>query len=358
MQNKLDPRQYTPYALNTPSGNLYFVQNDTSFDCYFLNRPSGDFDFSGSLRLNGGVVHYTDSSNTAGGDNVGVINSTNCFATGQSNLILNSNSSELSGQNNSILGGSDNQITTSDYGTILGGRNSLLFHTGSTLLGDGDNSRQKSSVSANSLTIDFSSGLFIQNNTYVNGSLYVTGQSTQLNDLYITSNSSGTFSGDCQILGTFYNTGSPLQNLQNLKDSSGFLVNLNSSTSGILNTAITGTGFLLNSNIASTGSNLVSFVSAASGALKTEYDLEFSYTIKTTGNQSVAGQKHFSQGVFFEFISGKDIQSTGRFIIGSGRAIPSTRNSVGTSGQISWDTRYLYICTGSSAWARMLITGW
>lgn len=355
MQNKLDPRQYTPYALNTPSGNLSFILGNTSFECYLLENQSGNFNYTGSLKINNGPVLFTNPSNTFGGTNVSIFNSTNAYATGQSNSILGSNNSELSGQNNTILGGSDNQVGSSDYGTILGGRNSLLSHTGATLLGDGNNARQKKSVEHYSLTVDFASGLFVQNKTYINGDFYVTGGNSYLRNFFVDPSYSGVFSGDLQVLGNAYHTGSPYQDLQNLRDASGILQNLTLSSSGTLRSLATGLSGAFDGKLSTTGSSLLSINLSTSGALTSDFNSKFSTCVRTTGNQTVDGRKFFNEGTFFNFISGRDIQSTGRFILGSGRFIPSAFNSLGTSGQISWSNGYLYICTGNNAWGRIAI---
>jgi hypothetical protein len=358
MQNKLDPRQYTPYALDTPSGNLSFSRQATSFDCYLNERLTGNFNITGSLRVNNGLVFSSDLSNTFGGSGIAIFNSINCYATGQNNTIVGSNLSELSGQNNSIFGGENNQISSSQYGTILGGRNVLLSHTGATILGDGDNSRIKRSVQHNSLTIDFSSGFFIQNNTFINGSLSVTGGNTVLNGFSVPSSNSGLLSGNLNILGTPFHTGSPLQNLQNLRDCSGTLQTFSTTASGSLRSLVTGMSGAFDTKIALTGSSSISYANSLSGTLSSDYNTKFTNTLQLTGNQTINGRKFFNEGAFFNFVSGNDIQSTGRFILGRGRFVPTAFNSIGTSGQLSWDGRYLFLCTGNSAWARIWITGW
>lgn len=356
MQNKLDPRQYTPYALNTPSGNLSFVEGVDFFNCYLLNDLSGSFNISGNLTVNGSPVSVPSSTNGFGGTNVSIFNSLNAFATGSSNSVLGSDSSEISGNNNIIVGGRGHQILLGSDSSIIGGRNGLMGHTGAMLLGDGDNSRQKDSVQHQSLTIDFSSGAFIQNSTYINGSFYVTGGRTVLQDFYLPNTASGLISGNLNVLGTSYHTGSPLQNLQNLRDASGSLLTLSTGISGVLRRSDTGISGAFDVKLLNTGAALRSYVATVSGILSADYDLEFTTTVRTTGNQTVAGRKFFSEGVFFNFVSGKDIQSTGRFIVGSGRAIPTAYNSAGVSGQISWTPSFLYICTGNNAWGKIAIT--
>lgn len=358
MQNKLDPRQYTPYALNVPSGNLSFSLGANFFNCYLLEALTGSFNISGSLKINGGEVASISTTNDYGGTNVSIFNSINSFATGQSNSIISSDSSRISGDNNGIFGGSDNIIGSSVDSNIFGGRNVVMSHTGASILADGKNSRLKESVADHSLTIDFESGLFIKNSAFINGSLYVTGGSLITNDILIGSSNSGFFSGNIQVLGTAYNTGSPYQNLQNLRDTSGSLSSLNSSTSGVLNTNITGLSGAFDLKGYNTGAILLSMLSTASGELKSDYDAKLSYSVKTTGVQNIAGIKTFQESTNYAFLSGDSIISSGAFILGKGRYIPASFNALGRSGQISWGNRNVYVCTGDNAWARIYITGW
>lgn len=337
MQNLINPRQYTPYSLLTPSGNLLFSQGIDFFNCYLLENITGNINITGSLKVNGQNVLSTSTTNTYGGTNVSIFNSINAFATGSSNSIVSSNVSRVSGSNNVIIGGLDNKIADADNSSLLGGKNVVLNHTGATILADGGESAKRS-VERYSLTIDFDSGMFVQNNAYINGALYVTGGNTVLSNsnLYVSASNSGFFSGDMQVLGNAYQTGSPYQNLQNLKDASGALILLNSGTSGVLRHLVTGT----------------------SGALSTDYNSQISFTVKTTGAQSVTGIKDFRNGTLIESLTGQHGLFTGNFGLGLGRSVPTAHNSAGFSGQLSFDTRNFYVCTGANAWARIYITGW
>lgn len=358
MQNKLDPRQYTPYSLITPSGNLSFIQGIDFFNCYLHESLTGNFNFIGSAKLNGQNILAIPSPNTLGGDSVSIFNSINCFATGTSNSIVSSDNSQISGDNNAILGGSNNQTTSASHSTILGGRSVVLSHTGASILADGDDSRQKNSVEHNSLTIDFSSGLFIKNNTSIDGDLYLTGGNLVSRSIYVPANESGFFSGDIQVLGNVFQTGSPYQNLQNLRDASGSLVQLNASTSGSLQISITGLSGHYSDRLFNTGANLLSIINNGSGALKTDYDTKLGFTVKTTGNQLVNGIKDFRNGTYIESLTGQHGMFTGNFVLGKGRPIPTVYNSFGISGTISFGNNHLFVCTGHSAWARIFITGW
>ena len=326
MQNLINPRQYTPYSLLTPSGNLLFSQGIDFFNCYLLENITGNINITGSLKVNGQNVLSTSTTNTYGGTNVSIFNSINAFASGSSNSIVSSNGSRVSGSNNVIIGGLDNKIADADNSSLLGGKNVVLNHTGATILADGGESAKRS-VERYSLTIDFDSGMFVQNNAYINGALYVTGGNTVLSNsnLYVSASNSGFFSGDIQVLGNAYQTGSPYQNLQNLKDASGALVLLNSGTSGVLNHSMTGLDAL---------------------------------TVKLAGSQLITGVKTFQNGTIIQNLTGQHGLFTGNFGLGLGRSVPTAHNSAGFSGQLSFDTRNFYVCTGANAWARIYITGW
>ncbi len=322
MQNLINPRQYTPYSLLTPSGNLLFSQGIDFFNCYLLENITGNINITGSLKVNGQNVLSTSTTNTYGGTNVSIFNSINAFASGSSNSIVSSNGSRVSGSNNVIFGGLDNKIADADNACLLGGKNVVLNHTGATILADGGDSAKRS-VERYSLTIDFDSGMFVQNNSYFNGALYVTGGNTVLSNsnlyvtggntvlsnsnLYVSASNSGFFSGDIQVLGNVYQTGSPYQNLQNLKDASGVLDAL---------------------------------------------------MVKLAGNQLITGIKNFKNGTLIESLTGQHGLFTGNFGLGLGRSVPTAHNSAGFSGQLSFDTRNFYVCTGANAWARIYITGW
>jgi hypothetical protein len=360
MKNKISPYQFDPFEMRTPSGNLNFIQGDTFFNVYLNPTISGDFDVEGTLKVNGGNVVYTDETNNVAATNT-VISSLNAFATGSNNTILGSNNSEISGSNNLILGGSDNQVASSDFGNIFG-RNCVLSHTGAMLLGDGDVSRQKFSQEHQSLTIDFASGTFINNDLRVGGNAYLTGDGgvyISNGDFYVDVNSSGLFSGDAQILGNFYKTGSPFQNLQNLLDASGSLVSFTTQSSGALTAQLTGVSGVLATTIFNTGASLSSRLISMSGEIVSNTNSQLNNTIKTTGVQTANGIKTFNDQVrFLSPISGRNALFSGDFVLRQVGSVPSARNSLGVSGQISHDTRYLYVCTGFSAWARILITGW
>lgn len=326
MINKLDPRQYNPYALNTPSGNLSFEEGVDFFNCHLLENLTGDFNIFGSLQVNSGKVLFSDSSNLIEDNNNSVINSISSSVSGSNNTLINSNQSVLLGNNNTILGGQENEIRDSDYSAIIFGSNVVNQNTGSAIIADGSLSRLKESVRDNALTIDFSSGAFILNDLFVDGSVYLTGNVENDGNLTVKAGSSGIFEGDISISGIAFLSGSPLQNLENLTGASGQLQHNITGASGVLATSIATTGTNLGVTIEATGISSVNHTNSISGILTDKFD----------GN----------------LISG-NIVTAKSVVIDSGRFIPSNFDSTGISGQLSFDEQYFYLCTGGAGWGRI-----
>lgn len=329
MRNTLNQRQYDPYALNTPSGNLFFVENVDNFECYLLENLTGNFNVIGGLQINTGTVLYANSTNEIEEGN-GVFNSSSAVASGNNNVVINSDDSLVSGTRTTIIGGRNNQIADADDAAVLFGAQAVLQgHTGAVIIGDGNNSRAKNSVTHNSLTIDFESGAFFQNAVHVKGNFFATGDVSIFDsDLNIAAANSGTVSGNLQVLGTAYQTGSKLQNEQDLVDSSGSLLAIITGASGAAISETDATGLLLHNRLESTGAFLSNYVDKGN-------------------HQTIKGPKFFNQ------ITGQRLN-----IGATGRSIPSAYDSAGVSGDFSFDHEYLYIATGNNAWSRMYITGW
>ena len=333
MENKINQRQYEPYSLNTPSGNLRFDEFVESFSCYLLESLTGNFDITGNLTVNNGQVLFSDISNDIQiGSNNSVLNSLDSINSGSNCAIVNSNESFLSGDKNTIIGGSDNQIVDSDDAAILFGTQAIISKsTGSAILADGNSSRTKESVQReNSLTIDFNSGLFIKNDTFVEGSLFSTGDFSIFDsDVHINASNSGLFSGDFQVLGNAYHTGVSLADFGDLTSSSGDLLQIITGASGVAYDDLAASGASLEAKLFSTGQTL-------DGAM-----------VKRVTHQNITGPKYFTA------LTGERLN-----IGASGRTVPTARTAFGNSGDISFDQEYLYLCTGSSSWARVALSYW
>tara|TARA_B100001093_G_scaffold197398_1_gene189737 strand:- start:52471 stop:53523 length:1053 start_codon:yes stop_codon:yes gene_type:complete len=349
MINKLDPRQYNPYALNTPSGNLSFEEGVDFFNCNLLENLTGDFNITGSLQVNNGKVIFSDSSNLIQDNNNSVINSISASVSGSNNTLINSNQSVLLGNNNTILGGEQNRITDSDDSAIIFGSNVLNQNTGSAIIADGNSVRPKESVRDNALTIDFSSGAFVLNDLFVDGSVYLSGN-TEVSDgsFTVKEGHSGIFeggicvSGESYLKGPSYLSGSPIQNLQTLLEASGQLNHTATGISGSYFEPLEATGALFELNLRSTGAILGSLIESTGVSL--------SSIIESTGVSSTNHTNNLSGILSDEFYVDK-------LILDTGRTIPTNFDSAGISGELSFDHQYFYICTGDSAWARILL-GW
>ena len=120
MKNKLNPRQYDPYALNTPSGNLIFEEQVDHFDCHLSEYLTGDFNITGSLQVNDGTSLFVENEN--------VYLSGNSFIT---NLNL----------------GNSNRTAPTAFDSV-GNSGDIAFDTGYLYLCTGDNAWGRVAVSA------------------------------------------------------------------------------------------------------------------------------------------------------------------------------------------------------------------
>lgn len=120
MNNKLNPRQFTPYALNTPSGNLIFEQQVDYFDCYLSEYLTGDFNVTGSFQVNDGNGLFVEDDNV--------------YLSG--NTLLSS-----------LNLGNPNRTVPSAYNSA-GNSGDIAFDTGYLYLCTGDNAWGRVAVSA------------------------------------------------------------------------------------------------------------------------------------------------------------------------------------------------------------------
>lgn len=396
----IDPRQYTPYALIFPSGNINAVRGEDYFNIYLLNNLSGSFDITGGLTINRQPVFVPGPTNNFGGINNYVFGGTNNFVTGSNNGIIYSFSSEISGQGNGILFGEQNQVVDASYASVLAGRNTLASHTGAVIIGDSVLAREKNSVRNDSLNIDLTGGTFNQYELFQKG------------NFYLDSSSSGLSSGNWNFLQNVYQTGSPLQNLQNVKDISGVLLNNIKYNSGVYETGINAlSGTLVNDYVTDYSAQTISGEKtfAADVYVQTGNSLKSlegnsispsyygSQTYDNTGNlggyspvisskrgvavlidSSNERNKNDKTGQFsknaFSLWSESAIPGSGKLcfgvdasglamarqglVISEQRYIPTGMRATGISGQMSWSGTYFYLCTGTSLWGRVQVAPW
>ena len=414
MKNKIDPRQYTPYALNTPSGNLSFVENVDSFSCYLLEGLTGNYDITGSLKVNNIDIYLMDASNNRGGTNSEIFGGLGNTVTGSNNFIIASSTSQISGEGNLILGGQGSLVADADYGAALFGRNTIVGHTGAVIIGDSDNLRDKHTQGTDSFTLDFTGGNFIQNNLFLNGEVRATGGDVFIDgyslditggNLTVSDADSGMFLGDIQVMGEIYHTGSPVQDFRDMLEHSGSLQdNMNTLHSFSVNTTgsqfVTGTKTFTDEVVfyqdlqlndsgkmySTTGqtnlylNNNDDFWSG--NAFYLEADNSASILINRTGghldidtgNLASFNETSLFEAHSFSILGNTQVLASADLLFGvnasgdalfnrtikmsENRFVPESGTAHGVSGQMSWDENFLYVCTGVTGWARVVLTGW
>ena len=399
--NKLDPRQYNPYALNTPSGNLFTSEFTDYFELYLLESLTGNFSVTGSLKLNGEHVYSPDTTNNISAENnCHLFNGVNNTITGTDNSIISSSNSTIQGQNNTIIGGISNDIS-GDYSTAIGSYINIL-HTGATVLKD-NHFTIGEDLGDNTLAVYFQNGIFLQNKTYIDDQLWITGGDFFASGYNVTTTNninvggSGMFSGDIQVLGTPYHTGSKLQNLHDFRMNSGVMKQALALASGILQTGvdsalskadggeITGQASFLNDTFVASGKAIRAIThnnllylnvwspeldNHASGIFKNGFNLQVNEDDNNVDYHT--GDLYFQEKSFSVENHNNDlifgVNSSGHSFIKESIKMnttskPTSWNSYGLSGQFMWDESYFYVCTGwvgggNSGWSRVAIGNW
>lgn len=398
---RLDPRQYIPYNLNTPSGNIDITQGETFFNIVLREYLTGNFIITGGLNINGRNIYAPNISNNYG-ETAYVFGGVDNTATGDNNVIVGSSSSTIEGSNNVILGGSSNEIS-GDYGIAIG-RNVSIGHTGAVVIKDGSAFVGEDNGD-DTLSLYFNNGIYIDSETFINNPVMVTGGDFSVSgyNIAVSENlnvgGSGLFTGDLNVLGTPYHTGSKLINLQDFKDHSGIMAEALKVASGILLTGsysfITNTGDDSVSGIKYFYDNIAlesgSRIKGSTGnAVIDNYIDMYQYestrgfyvetyslnsiveTLSSTTYTNHSGDNFFKENSFSVVNGGNNlfsVNSSGfaQFSEGinmsDGATIPSDYDDFGFKGQMVWDTDYLYVCTGwanggNSGWCRLALGGW
>lgn len=125
---------------------------------------------------------------------------------------------------------------------------------------------------------------------------------------------------------------------------------------------------ILNSNIATITANLGN-ISGSIDTLTANAGLQSDAIAQVTLDQSITANavSNYSPNVqvsaFLPIYSG-NISGSGNTIVVGGNLVvtsgyvPSASNSAGTTGQLAWDSDYIYICTSASTWRRANISTW
>ena len=411
MKNPLDPRQYTPYALNVPSGNLHTEEGVDFFNLILLESLTGDFNITGSLILNGEFVYSPNTTNAITADGRShMFNGINNTVTGTDNTIVSASNSTVAGQNNTLIGGINNDIS-GDYSNAFGSYINIL-HTGAMVLKDGQFTVGED-LGDNTFAAYFIGGIFLQNKTHVDDELWVTGGDFFTSGYNITTTNnvnvggSGMLSGDLQVLGIPYHTGSKLQNLQDFRDNSGIMSDAMHLASGILRTGLIhlnwasvlktgdmyvsgrishnndfflksgqwlygGTGAFDASDNRFTTLKHDTGVGGSGAWLESHNGIKFIVDKQDSGAQiQHSGDHYFSRNGFsvwdgastsnllFGVSPSGDGYFAGPIQIEQGVGVPATASAAGGRvGTIAVDDSYIYVCTAENTWKRAALVTW
>jgi len=202
--NKIQPEQIQMPTFFSDSGDLNITQTDTGIQVNLSQNLTGNYAFTGSLLIDGkgvfGLANTGNNSFDLTSGNVLFMGSDTEIGQDENNgynVCVFANSSSVSGINNSILNGLNITFRTGTLrNTALAGNN-IIFQktaTGSVGLKDTLASSTLSIENPQSFYANFASGHFFEEGkTYFGSS--------------ISSNASGIFSGDIEILGSGILTG-------------------------------------------------------------------------------------------------------------------------------------------------------
>lgn len=214
--NKIQPEQIQLHTFFSDSGDLRFTQTNTGVKVNLSRNITGDFNFTGQFKTNGKSVFGL--ANT--GNNIFNVDTGNLLFQGSNtkigagpndgnNIAIMADSTNISGRNNFVLQGhSVSFLTGSQKNTALG-RN-ITFpteSTGITVLKD-----QK----ADGITVDVSESLYVQ---YASGHNFRVGPN--FFDGAASFNASGIFSGNIEVLGDAFLSGSTIVNQEYLERHAG-----------------------------------------------------------------------------------------------------------------------------------------
>lgn len=271
MYSKIQPQQINLHDFSSTSGHLSFTKGSNYVYANLNSNLTGEFNIVGGLSVNGESIASVNSSNIydsslnfIGGGSGNVVN-------GTGNAILNSIDSTIDGSNNVIVNGFDCVFNSgASKNTILGG-NLVTFGvvTGSTVIQDQTSSTTVSQN--NSLYVKFASGIYFDSKTYFSDNVYF----GAFDHLFLSSQSSGVFSGDINVGGNLYWKGLLVPTMAQLTGASG----------------------VLDARLISTGQTLLSSVSTINNA------------VFITGSQNISGNKTFYNDILLS--NSSSIKATG-----------------------------------------------
>jgi len=258
---KIQPQQVQLPTFLSHSGHLTFSDASTGVEVYINESLTGDFNITGSLKVNDSEVLVTTTGNYSS-ELSKTLGGRQNIATGYHNIILNgSENSSISGDFNTIVNGKNSDFGSGDsYNTLIGG-DAASFNdaiTGSVIISDG--LLGETADKNHALTLAFTSGITVKTpnsgtifthsvmfeddvqfrgsseririkndlnvggDSVVSGNMYHSGDNAYFKShLNVDASHSGVFSGNVDVFGNLYLTGSIASDLT--ADGNSFLNN-------------------------------------------------------------------------------------------------------------------------------------
>lgn len=269
MYSKIQPQQIEIHDFSSPSGHVNFVKGSNYVYANLSPTISGNFNFVGDVTLNGKSIPVIGTSNTFDQEYNTIVGGSGNIIEGTGNSILNGDESSVLGNQNVIVNGYDCSFASgSRKNTIVGGNLcSVSAVTGVTILQD-QSSIVVSANKNNALYVSFTGGSYVSSDVYMNGDVFF----EPTKDLFLSSSSSGVFSGDINVGGNLYWKGLLVPTMAQL-----------TGASGELNTKIIATGSSLDSKINTLSGNISPLLTSS---------------VRTTGAQTISGDKTFADDIF------------------------------------------------------------
>ena len=305
MFTKIQPEQIQLPTFFSNSGDFAIVQNtDTGINLNLSRNLTGDFDITGSFSVNSRGLLTTDetnlfsseSGNSALGGSDNVVSGSYCSA-------VASRLSTINGVNNVDLNGSSSIFHSGSKDNVLIGGANCIFDSGVTGAAIFSDKYSSTSDRGNhSAVINFNSGLFIENKTHFE------------DNFFVSSTASGVFSGDLNVLGVGYLTGSRIASEM---FTTGEIVSSIFSVSGAINSGQTALSGVLDYKQRLLSGVINSGQTALSGVLDSKQTALSGFL--TTGQTTLSGVLDSKQTALSGILNSK--QETLSGILGSGQMI-------------------------------------
>lgn len=367
MKNKIKPAQYQPYDLISITGNILIDSGIDNFNIDLSEGLSGDFNITGSLKVNEFNVLSPDISNILPASSFSqgcrIVAGSENFVSGSNNCVVFGYNNVVSGIGNAVLFGDSVNLGTQN--SVAMGNYISINHNGAAVFAD-STANPKISYAPDSLSIEYTGGAFIRSNAYFtedvfsNSDFTITGAISGLS-LTIENNarflSSVSIENSADITGNLSVTGSVLINGQTNLQST-FITGFQALTtfdiqsySGHVESNFTTTGSFSDfTGEATSGINSLSGKLNISTFESYTGSILSSQAVILTGDQNISGIKSFK--AITEFCDGIKFLAQNN----CDRYVPLTSTSTGQYGHVAYSGKYLYIATGTDLWGRIQIS--